>query len=216
MIPKKNLPRTPGRPSIGTDTDLREKILDAAALLFAEQGIAATSLRQIAEHAGATAAMVHYYFKSKDKLVDFLIEERFVPANSSLWETVSDEQSCRYIVEGLVERLIIVWMKSSWIPRLWLREFVNDDGLLRTRLLPHLPLGHIQFLVQHIKREQLNGMINPDLEPRLLFLSILGLAFLPMAQVDLWKQLFSLELTPDVLKRHILALLHNGLSTSSR
>jgi len=58
--------RRPGRPE--GQTNLSEGILDAAEVLFAEQGYAGTTLRQVAEKLDANAAMIAYYFKNKDNL----------------------------------------------------------------------------------------------------------------------------------------------------
>jgi len=54
------------RPQKNTDT--RQQILDAAARLYTRDGIAATSMRQIAKGAGIQAGSVYNYFQSKDQI----------------------------------------------------------------------------------------------------------------------------------------------------
>lgn len=54
----------------------REHILTAAEELFGEKGFDATSVRDIAHHAGVNLAMISYYFGSKEKLLESLIELR--------------------------------------------------------------------------------------------------------------------------------------------
>ena len=63
---------TGGRPR-GTG---RQRLLDAAEELFATQGFAATTTRQIAEHAGTSTGAVFYHFPTKDALLEQLIAER--------------------------------------------------------------------------------------------------------------------------------------------
>jgi AcrR family transcriptional regulator len=58
----------PGRPE-GT-SDLRERILDAAERKFGNLGFDGASLRDIAGEAGATQALVNYYFRSKQGLFE--------------------------------------------------------------------------------------------------------------------------------------------------
>ncbi|KAA1337047.1 TetR/AcrR family transcriptional regulator, partial [Escherichia coli] len=73
-------PRRPGRPRGGKRvTASREQLLDIALNLFSRQGIANTSLNAIAREAGVTPAMLHYYFNSREQLLDAMIEERFLP-----------------------------------------------------------------------------------------------------------------------------------------
>ncbi len=58
----------PGRPE-GVST-VRDEILDAAEIEFANRGYAGTSLRDVAERAKVTQALINYYFHSKHGLFD--------------------------------------------------------------------------------------------------------------------------------------------------
>lgn len=62
-------------------TDTKARILDVAEELFAEHGIAATSLRQIMTVAELNPASVHYHFGGKDQLVEALVARRLDPVN---------------------------------------------------------------------------------------------------------------------------------------
>jgi len=59
----------------------KERILDTAERLFAQQGYAATSLRSIIAEAGVNLAAVHYHFHSKEALLEAVVLRRSVPAN---------------------------------------------------------------------------------------------------------------------------------------
>ena len=72
----------PGRPRHSTDgaeRSGREDILDAAAELFVESGLAATSTRAIAERAGIRQASLYYHFAGKDEILDELLEASVRP-----------------------------------------------------------------------------------------------------------------------------------------
>jgi AcrR family transcriptional regulator len=60
----------------------RERLLDAAERLFAEEGIRSTSLRRIIREAGANLAAVHYHFGSKAELVVEVLARRIRPMNA--------------------------------------------------------------------------------------------------------------------------------------
>ncbi len=59
----------------------QKKILDAAELLFAENGYHGTSLRAITAKAGVNVAAVNYHFGSKKALLDNVFERRLIPLN---------------------------------------------------------------------------------------------------------------------------------------
>lgn len=66
--------RGPGRP-VG-DRDTRNLILDEAEKLFAYQGYASTSTRNIAAAAGVQQSMISYYFGSKQTLFEEVFKRR--------------------------------------------------------------------------------------------------------------------------------------------
>ena len=57
-------------------SDKRIEILKTAEELFADKGFDGTSVRDISQHAGVNLAMISYYFGSKEKLLEALIEFR--------------------------------------------------------------------------------------------------------------------------------------------
>ncbi len=66
----------PGRPPRALDQDLRERILDVAEEQFSKHGYDAVSTRAVAKAAGATSAMIHYYFSTKRELFDAVFARR--------------------------------------------------------------------------------------------------------------------------------------------
>lgn len=66
--------RKPGRPK-GND-DLRDKILDVAESIFAENGFLGSSTREIAAQAGVNQGLVSYYFSTKQQLYEEVFRRR--------------------------------------------------------------------------------------------------------------------------------------------
>jgi len=62
--------------SLTEKVDKRAHILTVAEQLFAEKGFDGTSVRDIAQLANVNLAMISYYFGSKEKLLEALIEDR--------------------------------------------------------------------------------------------------------------------------------------------
>jgi AcrR family transcriptional regulator len=75
--------------------DTRQKILDSAEQLIAEQGYTATSLRQIIGSAGVNLAAIHYHFGSKDQLLYQLVMRKAGPVNEKRVELLD-----RYAAES--------------------------------------------------------------------------------------------------------------------
>jgi AcrR family transcriptional regulator len=68
------------RPVIDTALSAREQILEAAAALFAEAGVAATTTRAIADRVGMRQASLYYHFASKDEILLELLSRSVRPS----------------------------------------------------------------------------------------------------------------------------------------
>ncbi|MEZ9985105.1 TetR/AcrR family transcriptional regulator, partial [Vibrio sp. 10N.261.49.A3] len=62
----------------------RQKILDAALLLFSQQGLEGTSTGQIAKTAGVAKATLFHHFENKSLLIEELFRELKVELFSTL------------------------------------------------------------------------------------------------------------------------------------
>jgi len=95
----------------------KQKILDEAERLFAEQGVQATSLRTIVNKAGVNVAAIHYHFGSKEAVIRAIIARRFRPVH---------EEKLRLLDE--------LEDKADGAP-------IPVESLVRTFIEPHLKIG---------------------------------------------------------------------------
>jgi TetR/AcrR family transcriptional regulator len=209
---RKSQPRKPGRPR-AVDTNHRERLLDAAVACFAADGVAATSLRSIALKAGVTPALVNYYFGSKEQLLDAFIAERVSPVMQSLGTSLlaaGDEP--RAVLAAFVRGIHDLVERHPWWPALWVREVLNDKGVLRD-VVPKVVAPQVtHLLARTLGDAQKRGAISADLDPRLLVVSLVGLTMFPLAAEHLWRRVFAAgDVDRAALLRHTLALLDHGL-----
>lgn len=91
--------------------DKKEHIINTAIELFAERGYEGTSIRDLAAKADVNIAMVNYYFGSKDKLFEAMIEYKASYIRERLEEiinntTKSDIEKIDSVIEIYVNRLL--------------------------------------------------------------------------------------------------------------
>jgi AcrR family transcriptional regulator len=75
-----------------TDKTTRERIVEAADLLFYQQGYEQTSFSHVAEAVGITRGNFYYHFKTKDEILDAVIGRRLASTSEMLkgWERKGD------------------------------------------------------------------------------------------------------------------------------
>jgi AcrR family transcriptional regulator len=207
--------RGPGRPHAAEpgQRERRERLIEAALALYGQVGIAGASLRDIAARAEVTPAMVHYYFGSKDELRDAVVEERLMPLIGALRNRLEAAgPDPRDLITTFVGGMYAAVGRFPWLPSLWVREVLCENGALRdllvTRIAPQLPL----LLAGRLADAQKQGALPADLDPRLLIVSLMGLALLPFAAAPIWRRVFpAKDVDADKLLSHTLALLDHGI-----
>jgi AcrR family transcriptional regulator len=61
--------------AISRDRDTEQRILDAAHAVFLRRGTAGARTQEIAEEAGVNKALLHYYFRSKERLAEAVFQQ---------------------------------------------------------------------------------------------------------------------------------------------
>ncbi len=209
-----DLPRRPGRPSgSARGPQQREKLLEVALGLFARQGILETTLGAIAREAGVTPAMVHYYFNTRDQLIDVLIDERFVPLRAQFGEPFRNHPDDPVAaLTDLTLLFVKVADENPWFPPLWVREVISEGGVLRQRMHERFGDANRKAALVAIRRWQREGRLNRALEPSLVFLTLLGLTVLPFATSKQWRDLPPRrKVDAQDIARHAVAVLLHGV-----
>ena len=204
--------RSPGRPA-ADGADLRGRLLDAAVACFARQGIAGSSLRDIARDAGTTPALVHYYFGNRDALLEAVIEERLMPVTQHLREPLLDAgDDPRALIRGFVRAVLTTAMAHPWLPQLWVREVLHEGGGLRRLMQERIGPVVARALAERFAQAQAQGRLNPRINPRLLVPSLIGQTMFMAASAPIWRGLFDAgDIDAEAIGDHVLTLLEHGL-----
>ncbi len=91
-------------------TDKKTHIINTAVELFAEKGFEGTSIRDIATKADVNVAMINYYFGSKEKLFECMLQEKAAYTRDFLEEIIKNKELSEIekldrIIDGYVMRL---------------------------------------------------------------------------------------------------------------
>ncbi len=85
-----------GRQARSAET--RGTILAGAARIFAEQGLAGARTDAIAAAAGVNKALLYYYFRSKERLYEAVLEDHFEEFNRKALAVLAGEGSARSVL----------------------------------------------------------------------------------------------------------------------
>ncbi|NGP44182.1 forespore capture DNA-binding protein RefZ [Bacillaceae bacterium SIJ1] len=113
--------------------ETKEAIMDAAVQLFNTTGYGGTSVRAIAQKAGVNPALVSYYFKNKEGLLEEMSVSYFEGYMSSLVNTLKEEgeAGALTVIRKVVFRLLDYQREHAETARFLYRELTLDTMLAR-------------------------------------------------------------------------------------
>jgi len=182
------------RPAAAAGTE--QQILDAAHAVFVRHGTSGARMQDIAAEAGVNQALLHYYFRSKERLSEAV----FRRAAAQLLPRVIEAMASELPIEDKVARVVEIEL----------------DHLLR---VPYLPGYIISELHHHPERARqllsaVTGMTPEDLRPRVvtrlreqLDAGVRDGRFRPIAPDQFIVNLFSLCIFPFAARPMLMALL---------
>lgn len=180
-------PTAPPAPTAPDTADSRARLLSAALRLFAENGFAKTSIRQIAEVAGANAALISYYFGDKQGLYNAAYAE---PLGGPLQADAGPHgQSLDIFLEQFITgfmRPLNMGDQVELCMRLHFREMLDPTGLWQQELEGEIKPLHaklIRLLCQAV------GAPQPDDDVHRLALAISALPLQYYANRELIQQM---------------------------
>lgn len=198
--------------------DVRGRLLAAAVELFAAQGVAGTTVAEIAKRAGVTSAMVHYYFQTKEQLLEAVVQDKLVDGFlATMGGALVAGREPGELVAGLVWRIVEASDRMPWLPSLWVREVISEGGALRDQVIRRADLGMTERFKAQIAAAQKRGTVNPGVNSQLLLMSVIALTMLPLSLAKSWSRLPLIgPVSKDDLGRHVVALLTHGLAAGPK
>ena len=174
------------------DKNMEVQILETAEKLFLEQGFAKTTMSQIANEVGCNKALVHYYYRSKDKLFDRIFEEKAKFLLNNLLnshaegETFADKLAMK--IRGHFDFL----KENPKIPAFLFNELSTNPDRMKSfveKIIAQFhPLEMLEEMNKELQEEIMKGNIRP------------------VSIIDLLISILCLNITPFLVKPFFLSL----------
>src|SRR5215212_11721399 len=103
-------------------TDTEAKILDAARSVFIRRGTAGARMQEIAAEAGVNQALLHYYFRSKERLAVAVFQQMASRLFPALIQTLGSDASIDEKINALVALYIDNLSRNPFLPGYVLSE----------------------------------------------------------------------------------------------
>lgn len=155
-----------------------QKILEAASRVFLRKGMAGARMQEIADEAGINKSLLHYYYRSKDKLfmsVFRLAIQDFLPG---ILDIFNSDLPVFQKLERFIHEYMQVLLGNPFVPMFILHEIQRDPD----RLYNVFRDAGIDpsWVVTEFEKSVDKGEIR-DVDPKHLIVNVLSLCIFPIA-----------------------------------
>ncbi len=154
-------------------------ILEAAKKVFTKRGFSGARMQEIADEAKINKAMLHYYFRNKEKLFQVILEDTMASIVEKFGQALESEGTVMEKFENIIEAYITKIKENPHMPIFILHELSQNrlqflDAVKRR--IHHLP-NFLEFF-QQIHEEQEAGLIK-EVPPMHLLLNVMSMCIFP-------------------------------------
>jgi len=152
----------------------QDAILDAAEELFATQGYAATSIKDIGQAAGANPALLYYYFRDKTGLYQAVLARIGDQLVRPGRQAIADAPDASALVRAIVAAQAGFIREHPRAVALIIRELVDHEAAHCQPMIHQIAAELFRPLVAAIEAGQADGTFRSDLDARFTAISIVA------------------------------------------
>lgn len=154
-----------------------QRIFDAAREVFVQKGLDAAKMQEIADRAGINKALLHYYYRSKDKLYEMVVRSvmnRAIPVIRDMMESDAPlEEKIRQFISFYIDLI----STNTFIPVFIINEINKRPDHFFEEILPKdLPKPAVFF--DQVEAAISQGIFRP-VKPQHLLINIISLCIFP-------------------------------------
>lgn len=161
---------------IKNDINTEQAILEAAKVVFIKKGMEGARMQEIADEAGINKALLHYYFRSKDKLFNAVFKESFFKLFPNLVDLLKSDITLFDKIRLFVETYIDIINANPLLPSFIIHELGRNPKAV-AEMIKSSGIKPAYF-VNQVREEIEKGTIEP-VQPIHLIVNMLAMCIFP-------------------------------------
>lgn len=155
-----------------------ELIKEAAKKVFVRSGYAGARMQEIADEAGINKALLHYYYRSKEKLFEVVFMEVFARLLPQINSILTSDQGILDKLDAVVEKYVLTIREHPHLPLFVVHELSQNPERMIARIQGQMQPPDLAILFQNVQTAVEKGEIRP-VHPVHLVLNVLAMCVFP-------------------------------------
>jgi AcrR family transcriptional regulator len=159
------------------NSSTQEKILNAAIRVFQKKGMAGSRMQEIADEANINKAMLHYYFRNKQRLFEAVFAQAFSQLAPQLNLIFNSEENVFEKIKKFTSGYIDFILQNPYLPSFVIQELNNNPEFVASFVSKQGRPNPRSFFEQ-VEKEIKMGKIQ-KINPKQLLMNILSQCLFP-------------------------------------
>ena len=166
------------------------QILNAAREVFIAKGLDGARMQEIADHAGINKALLHYYFRTKEKLFEAVFTEVAANLFPAIKQVLAAELAIKEKITFFVKVYLTGIRENPFIPAFVINTLNSNPD----RFLKHIVKSGIdpRLLQKQIDAEAAQGLIRP-VKAEHLVVNIIAMCIFPFVARPIVQNVFNMS-----------------------
>lgn len=158
------------------ELNTEQTILEAAKKIFIRKGMDGARMQEIADEAGINKSLLHYYFRTKDKLFEAIFTEAILKLVPNIMEMMKSDLPLFTKIEIFTGNYIDAFTENPFVPGFIMHELSRDPSKI-VNMVKNAGINPQPFFDQ-VKREADAGNIIA-VDPYHLIVNMLSMCIFP-------------------------------------
>jgi len=172
------------------DRNAEKRILESARHIFHIKGFGGTKMQEIADDARINKAMLHYYYRSKDKLFEAVFSEAAMDFFPKVMQLIDNDLPVFEKIKSFVHGYIDIVLKNPFVPGFIISELNQNPERLKKFFSRKQIRPPEKFVNQIIKAAREKEIVPTD--PMRLMLNIISLCLFPIVARPVIETVFNI------------------------
>lgn len=155
-----------------------EKILSAAKKVFISKGMAGARMQDIADEAGINKALLHYYFRNKQRLFEVIFTEAAQKLFLKINSIFESDAPLFEKIDNFCEEYITIMSENPYLPLFVLNEINQDPENFIGKIWGKQRFPKPQKFLDQIEKEVKKGTIKKT-SPLHLLINLISMSIFP-------------------------------------
>lgn len=176
--------------SPGVDST-EQRIFDAARELFVQKGLDGAKMQEIADRAGINKALLHYYYRTKEKLFEMVVKAVINRAFPAVRQLLESEEPLEQKIIRFVDFYIDLISRNTFVPLFIITELNRQPDRFFETIFPK-DMAKPEVFFRQVEEEIALGNIHP-VKPQHLLVNIVSLCVFPFVAKPMFRVILGLS-----------------------